>query len=65
MGPLLFSLTIQPLLTELTSPFKLSYLDDLTVGGQDAIVANDVRKVMEKGAELGLKLNISKCEIMY
>ena len=64
LGPLLFSLTIQPLLSELTSPFRISYLDDLTLGGDDAIVANDVKKVMEKGAELGLKLNISKCEII-
>src|SRR5579872_5386502 len=64
LGPLLFSLTIQPLLSELTSSFRISYLDDLTLGGQDAIVANDVKKVMEKGAELGLKLNISKCEII-
>ena len=55
LGPLLFSLTIQPLLTELKSPFRLSYLDDLTVGGQDATIATDVDNIVNKGAELGLR----------
>ena len=64
LGPLLFSLTIHPLLTDLTSPFRIGYLDDLTLGGPDATVADDIEKVMVGGAELGLKLNISKCEII-
>ena len=33
LGPLLFCLTVQPLLNSLSSKLRLGYLDDVTLGG--------------------------------
>jgi len=43
---------------------RLGYMDDITlVGSQDA-VARDVQTIMDVGHEMGLDLNISKCEFV-
>jgi hypothetical protein len=63
LGPLLFSLTIQPLLAGLTSVLSLGYLDDLTVGDKQTVVAADIQRVKDFGENMGLTLNISKCEL--
>ena len=36
----------------------------LTLGGPAEVVARDVSKVVEIGGELGLSLNVSKCELV-
>jgi len=64
VGPLLFSNTVQPLLLSLESPLNLGYLDDFTLGGPAAVVAKDVSKIALVGGELGLSLNVSKCEVL-
>jgi len=64
LGPLLFCLAIQPLLTSLKSPFSSGYLDDLTVGGPEVLVASDVDQVVAGGAEMSLHLNVAKCELI-
>ena len=46
------------------SALNLGYLDDLTLGGQVDVVAADVLTVAEAGRDLGLILNISKCELI-
>jgi len=63
LGPLLFSMTIHPLLTSLKSGLTLGYLDDLTVGDKQSIVAADVQRVKDIGEHMGLTLNVSKCEL--
>jgi len=45
VGPLLFSMTIEPLLTSLASCLTLDYLDDLTMGDRQYTVAADVQRV--------------------
>ena len=65
LGPLLFCLAIQPLLTSLKSPFSSGYLDDSTVGGPEVLVASDVDQVVARVAEIGLHLNITKCELIH
>jgi len=62
--PLLFCLTIQPLLKLLESNLALGYLEDVTLGGQLSTVASDVAIIVSKGASLGLGLNPSKCEVI-
>jgi len=62
--PLLFCNTIHPLLTSLGSVLRLGYMDDVTLGGSQDAVARDVQTVMEVGHEVGLDLNISKCELI-
>ena len=64
LGPLMFSNAVQPLLESLGSELTVGYLDDLTLGGLQSQVAKDVQRVIEVGDELGLTLNISKCELI-
>jgi len=42
----------------------LGYLDDLTLGGEQSVVAKDVERVAEVGQAMGLTLNINKCELI-
>jgi hypothetical protein len=46
LGPLLFCLTIQPLLRSLSSELIAAYLDDLTLGGRISAVAADVTHII-------------------
>ena len=64
LGPLLFSLTIHPLLSSLTSELGFGYLDDVTVGGVGATVEDDVSMLKVEGEAIGLSLNIGKCELI-
>ena len=42
LGPLLFCLAIQPILDFLSSPLKVGYLNDVTLGGPELTVEADV-----------------------
>ena len=64
LGPLLFSLTIHPLLRTLSSPLEVAYLDDITLGGKVESLEKDVSTIMDNGVELGLDLNQNKCEVI-
>lgn len=64
LGPLLFCLPLQPILAEMTSPLTLGFLDDLTLGGNSQVVADDVVQLELKCRDLGLHLNHSKCEVI-
>ena len=64
LGPLLFCLTIHPLVSRLKSSFAVFYLDDGTLGGPLQEVLSDLRLVEEEAAKLGLHLNHSKSELI-
>jgi len=64
LGPLLFCLTIQPILSSLSSNLAIGYLDDLTLAGSQEVVASDVEHIEEACAELGLSINASKSEVI-
>ena len=64
MSPLYFSLEIHDLLSSLHSEFFISYLDDIAMGGEARIVAEDFLGLKENAAKLGLKLNKAKCEVI-
>jgi len=64
LGPLLFSITINPILQSLTSELILGYLDDLTVGGKLSTVIDDYGRVQTMASDLGLQLNEMKCEVV-
>ena len=53
-----------PLLSSLVSDLTLGYLDDFTLGGNVAIVAQDVRQIVVLGSKIGLILNAAKCELV-
>jgi len=60
IGPLLFSNAIDPLSESLYSELLLGYLDNVMLDGQQSVVATDV----EVGRDMGLVLNVSKCELI-
>jgi hypothetical protein len=64
LGASQFCSAIQPLLSSLGAPLVLGLMDDLTLGGEEKQVAADVQLVRQKGAEIGLQLNINKCEFI-
>ena len=63
LGPLLFCITIQPLLHILRSEFVVGYIDDITIGGHISTVDEDVT-IKRNGPSLGLHLNITNCELI-
>ena len=42
LGPLLSSLTIHPLLMSLKSELRIGFLDDVTLGGPEDVVSEDL-----------------------
>src|ERR1700730_9543315 len=64
LGPLLFSLIIHPLLMSLSCPLEVAYLDDVTLGGNKVSLVSDIEIIIEKGRDLGLELNLNKCELI-
>ena len=71
IGPLLFSLALQPLLHKLdrgrsSSGLQLaySYLDDLTLAGEQVAVAEAFYFFKAEALKIGLKFNTSKCEVI-
>ena len=65
LGPVLFSLTIHPLLCSLSSELVVEYLDDITLGGPKSVVSGDIERVSAASTELGLFLNRRKCEVIH
>ena len=63
LGPLLFAITIHPLLTRLSSVFRCGYLDDLSLASEVGTVANDYIALKTEALALGLPLNVKKCEV--
>ena len=48
----------------MSSQLKVGYLDDFCLGGTEQSVAGDVEVVKILGQEMGLSLNVSKCELI-
>src|SRR6218665_2908547 len=64
LGPLLFSLPLQPVLHSLESALRVGFLDDLTLGSEIGAVSRDVDILSGLRLKLGLCLNPSKCEVL-
>ena len=71
LGPLLFSLAIQPLLTQLhagTSDQGLelvySFLDDLALAGEQEAVSRAFRDFKRAALQIDLEFNTTKCEVI-
>jgi hypothetical protein len=52
------------MLTSLSSDLVIGYLDDLTLGGTEEMLSEDLKIVKIEGESVGLKLNVSKCELI-
>ena len=71
LGPLLFSLALQPVLAELAArsdndklELSFSYLDDAVLAGEQGAVARALARLSTAAAAVGLRLNASKCELV-
>ena len=71
IGPLLFSLALQPILLDLNKGradqalhLVFSYLDDLILAGEQHAVAGAFHYLKVAAAKIGLQFNTSKCEII-
>lgn len=65
LGPLLFSVALQPLALELRQSnldLAMFYLDDGVLAGDIPAVSAALAHVQQEAARLGLSLNLSKCE---
>jgi hypothetical protein len=62
LGPLLFCLVTRDLNMSMKSAFNIWYLDDGTLGRSPGTVEQDLCVVLFKGQDIGLELNMSKCE---
>eukprot|EP00660_Eupelagonema_oceanica_P014586 gene14586-biopygen12246 len=68
LGPLYFSLALQPVLSEIAADGDLdlcfSYLDDGCIAGDWPAVAKAMAKLKDSAAQIGLELNTFKCELI-
>ncbi|KAL5500326.1 hypothetical protein EMCRGX_G011871 [Ephydatia muelleri] len=64
LGPLLFCLSIHHLLLALHSELSMSYLDDISLGGDVEDISNDLVMFKQGAKDVGLQLNPNKCEII-
>ena len=63
LGPLLFCLTIYPLIQQLTSEFRLFYLNYGIMGGCLSDLLHDLQNLEFLASDLGLRLNQDKSEL--
>ena len=63
LGPLLFRLTLHQYCQCLSADLCVSYLDDVTIGGSCTDILQDL-EVVKLAEDIGLTLNLSKCEII-
>lgn len=63
LGPVIFSLAIQPIIKNLNSKFNTFYLDDGSLGGNADVVYRDLAFIIKEFNSIGLSLNFSKCEL--
>ena len=61
---MLFAVTAHPILLSLKSKFIIGYLDDLTAGDVANVLADDFDQICEQAGNIGLSLNVHKCEII-
>ena len=47
LGPLLFCITIHPLLSSCAAELRLGYLDDITLGGDTKLLGTEVKKLRQ------------------
>ena len=64
LGPLLFCLTLHQLSLHLRSELCLLFLNDDTLGGSEDDILHDLEVINNAADELGLMLNMQKCELI-
>lgn len=62
-GPLVFSEAIHPIIEAIKTELNVWFLDDGTLIGDIDTVKNDLITIKEKFKQMGLEINIDKCEL--
>jgi len=52
------------MIASLKSEMTIAYVDDVGLGGDAGVIANDFQRIKEMGSEIGLTLNRAKCEVI-
>ncbi|KAL8151081.1 hypothetical protein V2J09_020889, partial [Rumex salicifolius] len=69
LGPLMFALTLHPLVHRINEECNLEfmawYLDDGTIIGDTAQVLDALHLIIKEGSSMGLHLNVEKTEIFW
>ena len=60
----MFCNSIHPLLQSLEANLSLGFLDDLSLGGPESVVVDDVSNIIKEGEDLRLILNTFKCHLI-
>ena len=63
LGPLCFSLSIESLISRLSSEYNVWYLDDGILAGDPEAVRADFSSILSVQDSLGICVNIKKCEL--
>lgn len=63
IGPMTFSLTIQPKIDTLNCDLNIWYLDDVTLSDLAQVVYEDFQDPVLKSKEIGLEVNTEICEL--
>jgi hypothetical protein len=64
LGPFLFCLAANTMISKMTSDFNVWYIDDGTLGGSVTQLLQDISTIQVEGPQIGLVLNDKKCEIV-
>ena len=64
LASLEFCCSIHLLLKRLVAELRLGFMDDISLAGKSSIVDQDINFIKEAGAQLGMRLNASECEII-
>ena len=63
MASISIKFTIHDIISDLSCPFDVWFLDDGTIGGSLDQALNDLRSIQQSFSEIGLSLNSDKCDI--
>ena len=64
LGPALFCLTIHMVIMNLQLEFCITYLDDITIGGDWEEIVHDFQRVELLAQDVGISLNLNKCDVI-
>ncbi|KAF2878869.1 hypothetical protein ILUMI_27301 [Ignelater luminosus] len=64
-GSMTFNLTMQPTIDEVKSKLSVFYLDNGTLGDDPEVVLSDFMNRVDRSQEIGLQVNLSKCELYF
>lgn len=62
LGPILFALTLHPIILQTKTELNLWYLDDGTIAGSSQNVLDAFNQIKESSEAIGLQINQKKCE---